>query len=456
MEALFVLLIFEIIFLFASYYITDRDFLSPSTILSLVMTFSTGLAVLYYKNWYAIKKFSWEATFIILSGIFIFIICDMFAKRMARRSRKDAVYINKGRNSIQIQEKKILVIIGMDLIILLFFYKYMTRLVEKYDAMNRYGVSSVTAAYRLLYGHDFVVSAGDRINAVLKYFLYFMQASAYVCLYPFIYKTFIENRKIKKTFIYIIPAACFVAYGLLCASRIDILKLFISGFFMFYVLYLKHRGWSRNNLQIIAKKGIKIVFYIFIAFFALSIVVGRSAIGDSIIGSFIMHLAGYAGASIMLFSDFMLNPLRTIIPGEECFTNLYLFLRKFGIANINHTAHLEYRHLTAGITGNVYTFFRSPIADFGVGGMLFFTATVAFFFSIYYYKYIKFARFKNKDRFSKHLIIYSMLFQWLVFASINQMSSEFVSVAFVIKIVMTVIIYEFLFHVKFVSGNVKN
>ena len=442
MTALFVLFALEILVLILALFINKNDFLSPSVIVSMVLTFTIGLAVSYYQNWYTIKNFSWLACAIIVTGTLIFVLFDFIAIHTTTHKKRN-IYFNKGRERLDINNKRIIIICLIDFLVLFLFYRYNASIVKQYNAMATYGASTASAAFRALYGHDTVVSAEDQMSSIMRYSLYFLQATAYVFILPFVYNVFIVKKGLVKNLKYLIPPCIYITYGFLCGSRIDVIKIAISGFFIFYILFLKNGGWSDRNVRKIAIKGFKIAGVLFVSFFFLSVLIGRSALDGSIVGSFFAHLAGYAGAPIVLFSQFVLDPISSSVAGEECFTNLFSFLNRFGLSDLVRTGHLEYRRLTAGITGNVYTFFRSPIADFGIVGMYIFTIAVALFFSTYYCKRVKYANYKNKDKFEKNLIIYSMLFQWIAFTSINQMSSEFVSIAYIIKFILVVIVYDF-------------
>lgn len=443
MTALFVLFILEIFVFLLALFINKIDLLSPSVVVCMVFVFTIGLAVFYHENWYAVKSFSWIACLIIVSGSLIFVLVDYVVLHFIVKNKTQRLYLNKGRDLFDINNHKIIIICIIDSVILFMFYRFRLHIVSLYNAMSAYGTATDAAAYRALYGHDTVVADEDQMSFFLRYSLYFMQATAYVFILPFVYNVLIKKNKFINNMKYLVPPVLFCIYSFMCGSRIDLLKLVISGFFMFYVLFLKNVGWTRKNIRQLAVKGSKIATLILVLFFFLSSLIGRSALDGSVFDSFIAHLAGYAGAPVIFFSQFILDPITSNVVGEECFTNFFSFLHRWGLSDLVRTGHLEYRHLTGGIIGNVYTFFRSPIADYGIIGMYIFTTFVSIFFSVYYYRKIKYANYLKKDRFCKNLVIYSVFFQWISFASINQLSSTFVSISFLIIILFVLIIYDF-------------
>ena len=453
MTALYFLCFFQVFLLFVVLNIGDKDILKPSSVIVVVFTISTTIALLYHKKWTAISNYSWFSAFLIASGNCTFIIVDALIYKCLNSKMK--IYNNMGRINTQICFPKMLTIILLDLVILISFYRYMKNVVELYDATERFGTLSISSAYRELYGHNNIVSASDQMKALLRYGIYFLQACAYVCIYPFVSIFFIEKRGFLKALPYIVPISLFLIYGFLCGSRIDLIKVFISAFFIFCVLYMKKKGWKEKNVKNILKNGVRILLFTFVLFFVSSISVGRSAIGKSLTGSFFQHIAGYVGAGIVHFDQFVQEPVNVKVPGEESFTSLYIFLHRHGFINVNRTSHLEYRHLSGGIVGNIYTFFRKPLSDFGLIGMYVFTIIVSLFLGIFYYRYIKFAKYKSKDRFAVCLIIFSILFQWVALASINQLSSEIVCPAFLIKIILIIVVYIFAYNFEFKKMKLK-
>lgn len=441
MEALYILGLGELVLLFIAYKLSDKDLLNPSTTFTLMLSVAIILAILYHSNWKAVTTYNWGACFIILSGSTIIIAVDHFQEKL--KKRKSVLYYNSGRKFIKIPNLNFLVIICIDLVIVALFYRFASELVEKYNAMDLYGVTSVSSAYRSLYGHDTIVKEADQMKSFLRYGIYILQMSAYVYLYPFVNNVFIVGCSVRKNIKYLLPSLLFLLYGIMCGSRADMIKISISGFTMFYILYMKNRGWKISNLKKIFKIGIKIALLILVLFFLMSVLVGRSAIGAKILDSFVMQIAGYFGAPIVHFSQYMYEPVNSAVRGEECFTSLFIFLHNHGLSGVVRTSHLEYRRLTGGITGNVYTFFRRPLSDFGILGMYIFIVLVIWFISRLYYCNIKYAQYKSRDKFGIFVIIYSILFQWIVYAPIDQISGEFVAVSFVIKLILLVIIYIF-------------
>ena len=90
--------------------------------------------------------------------------------------------------------------------------------------------------------------------------------------------------------------------------------------------------------------------------------------------------------------------------------------------------------------GNVYTFFRRPLHDFGFGGMLLFTVLVAWLFAWIYYGKIKWRDTKATPYW---IMLYGYLFYWIVMMSIDQYGHSYLSVTTVLQIALMFLWYNF-------------
>lgn len=424
------------------------DILNPSTVFIGVFWFSSVIATLYFHNWTAVSKINPLILAYILLGCIVFLIIDSLCDNASNHSK---LYINAGRY-VSVSRTGIILLILIDLIVVLAFYRYGRALVGKYGLGSE---GSINAAYRSIYGHSDVVIADDRMNPLLRYGTYFLQSSAYVCLFAFIDNVIIYKNKKKQNISLLIPIILFLTYAVLCGTRGDFLKIAISGFAVYYILFLKNGGWKNRNVEKVIKVGIRVLIGVLVLFFMLSIAVGRSAVNGSLLQSFILQISGYAGAPIVHFSQYLYNQTEAITPGEESFYSLFLTLKSRGIGSLNSVKNLEYVRLRGGIYGNVYTFFRRPLHDFGSIGVFVFLIVVAYFICTYYYKYIKYAKYSGKDKFNILLIIYSMIFQSIAYASIDQMSGEFVSLTFLFRIIFAIVIYLCLFCINYKRMKMK-
>lgn len=444
MTPLYLLLILEIVILNISLLLCGKDILNPANVFVFVFTFSIVIATMFVNNWKLVNTYHWEAMGIILSGSLLFVMVDFWVREGVKG--KKFLYYNKGRDELYISNYKILLINALDLFILLLAYRYIKGIVGAYGS-GASSFGSLGSTFRSVYGHSNEVSASDQMSSFLRYAIYLLQSSAYVTLYPFVNNVFIKKDGFRRNILYLLPSIIFVVYGILCGSRGDMLKIVISGFAIFYILFLKNNGWKNKNIGGIIRRGIKTIVAALLAFFGMSILVGRSAVGNStVLNSLFMQIAGYAGAPIVHFSQYFDKPVSTITPGEECFTNLYEFLQSHGFSGINAVKHLEYNRLVGGIYGNVYTFFRRPLHDFGIVGMYVYLLLFAVFICAFYYRFIKYANYRSKDLFGILLIIYSNLFQWVAYASIDQISGEFISPSFLFRVFAIILIYLFLYN----------
>ena len=160
------------------------------------------------------------------------------------------------------------------------------------------------------------------------------------------------------------------------------------------------------------------------------------------------------GYPIYLFDWYVKNPTDPIGFGEESLIGLRVFLRRLlGTDMVIRNPNLEEHYANGYFLGNVYTFFRRPLHDFGFIGMLIFTVLVALFFSWLYYGKIKWkSRSIKTDCWS---LIYGFLFFWIVYSSIVQYSMNIISLDVLMTLVMIVIGYRLLSGLKVTSLGIK-
>ena len=160
------------------------------------------------------------------------------------------------------------------------------------------------------------------------------------------------------------------------------------------------------------------------------------------------------GYPIYLFDLYVKNPSTPVVFGEESLIGVNTFLSKyFGMDVFVRNVNLEFRYKNGYYLGNVYTFFRRPLHDFGFFGMLIFTALVALLFSWIYYGKIKWkSRTVSTDCWS---IVYGYLFYWVVASSIVQYSQTYISLNVLILILIMVVGYHLLNGIVISSSGLK-
>ena len=159
---------------------------------------------------------------------------------------------------------------------------------------------------------------------------------------------------------------------------------------------------------------------------------GAGGAGNPVSYTHLDYISLYIGGSIQHFNQYIMDPgPSNKIWGQECFPNVYSFLWDIGIKLYKGNVYLDFRQLNNETRGNVYTFFRRPLQDFGLLGMYLFTFLVAVFFAYCYYK--KISNHRASYRCDQRILFYSYCFYEIVMASIEQMCFSYVSIGDVYK-----------------------
>ena len=148
-------------------------------------------------------------------------------------------------------------------------------------------------------------------------------------------------------------------------------------------LFRLSTGWKTVPMGLIVKLIAACV--IFLVLFYLSTNLVRE-FGTS--KNLMDYLTVFLGVPISSFDMFVTDPVSNAsnLIGQETFGRLYNFLSKLGFDFGYVSTALEYRYAGFNASGNVYTFFRRPLSDFGLLGMLLFTVGVVAIFSLLYYR----------------------------------------------------------------------
>ena len=424
MENLYLLIFTLIAYLIITYYATGKDVLSPPIIMILVFIISTCFAAVNGLNWKI--DFSTKSYFLLSSGILSFVIPYIILHNIRIHYPRNVEATEA--HIIHIEKWKIIVTIAIDLVILYLYRREIFRLVGS----SGYSGSNIQWAFRNLTSYEGSESLSGYIRLLTK----FIDASSYIFAFVFINNVIIYKCNLRKNIYMMIPTIIFCIKTILSGGRLDLLKLLA---FCFISLYLQNHnkvGWNKNISIKYIIYGIGILIVVLPGFYYALSLVGRETTR-----SLFVSISTYVGGSIKQFDQYVGAPVeKSPYWGNECFIPILNMLGKYGIINYHRTVHLEYRQL--GITiGNVYTFFRRPLQDFGIMGMYLFTLAVSIFFSIIYLWYIKFT--SNTLYNNVCTIIYSYLLYWIVLSSIEQYSITIISVQTVLTLIVIYMLFKF-------------
>lgn len=406
-----------------------QDLIAPPVVMSVMFLISSVFALVNSKNWNI--EYSGIAYILIISGIIIFSI-----PLMALKSPNFNTEIKIADRLIDIQFWKIALTIIIDLFILYLYRKEIYNLVLS----NGYTGSNIQWFFRNATSYEGELTVRTFIRVLIRV----IDVSAYIFGYTFINNFLIYRHKRPKDILLLVPLLIFISKTLISGGRQDIIKILIAYVIMMYIQQKRKVGWNR----VISHKYIHLGFVGLIAgipaFYYSLFLAGRSTTR-----TLFESVSTYLGGSIQHFNQYIENPLD---PGEvfgsETLVPILNILGEMGLVNYRSTIHLEFR--TLGVTvGNVYTFFRRPLHDFGLVGMYVFVFAVGAFFAIYYLVLRKKQVGFNLDI---HTIIYSYVFYWIFLSSIEQYSFTMISLYTLVFIVLVYFMAIFYWCTDFKRG----
>lgn len=414
---IYVLLLTIILLFFLAYKIFDSNIISPSVVVCIVFIISTIFAVLNVKKWNI--DYSPEAYLVIVLGIITIIMTEAFIKWCAGLHNKG---ISKQTNIsitriIRIEKWKTYLILIFSVIVTVLYYKEVCRVA---NAGSIFGGS-------ILYNYNQVLKKGgelgieESMNPVIIQLSKIIMASAYTYLYAFI-NNMINKDKIKNNIFYLLPVVIYFFQSALSSSRIQFIYLIIYSIIISYILYKQNTNWVGN----ISYKYIKMGFLIILIGLPSFYFLGEHIMGRTTGNTLFQYVSVYAGGSIQHLNQYIQSPPpKSSILGEESFVYLYISLWKFGLTDFHRTVHLEYRYLDDVTHGNVYTFFRRPLQDFGIVGLIILTIIV---FGIYsYVYYFKICNSKQSYRKDKIILLFAYLYYPIALASIDECATDLIS-----------------------------
>lgn len=400
---LFVLLIVIIILCLLAFIFNGRDLFAPSVIICISYIISILCAIVNIKVWRI--NLHTNTFWIITMGTIIFICINIIISYIME-AKNDIYKVKNNLKFIDVQYFKILLVCIFQIIVAFLYFKSVKNISSQYGTFNDF--SSMMTVYRMntSYGTE------EGVSTILNQFVKVSNACAIVFLYVFI-NNIIQKCKQKKNLLNIIPVIIYSIQGILTGGRFSLLILVCTAVIIYNVLWHRKNGWNRQLGLKFLCKGIIILVIVFIGFYFLKSIVGRTSKID-----IITYISSYVGGSIQLFDMYLQDPVpKSNIWGKETFYAINNFLREMGLLNIiEYIPHLEFRASNGIMIGNVYTAYRRYIQDFGVQGMIILQSIFALIYSLFYEKIkIKF----TKKKLDYSLLVYSSISFPLFMHSIN-------------------------------------
>lgn len=426
MNYIFWLYISEIILFIIFFKLSGKDILSPSVMFISVFIISTSFALLNVSKWNI--EYSLEAYIVLITGIGSFALVDIIVKRKYNRSGIYQNLYKLERKAITVDWWKLILVISIDAITLMLVYAEMIRIVKHYGA---YG-NNVIASYKILTSILAIVDQEHAMNFLVAQLVKLVEGWGEIFAFLLILE-WAKTGKIKKI-AYVMPIVSSIFMYILFGNRFALIRLIAYMLCCYYILWHGYRDWDRNLSWQYIRSGIIILAIFLPMFYGLTTVVGRKQTR-----SMFDYISMYAGGSIQHFNQYIQEPpMKDGVLGGESLPTLNNFLYKFGIVDKQSVVHLEFRQLYKGTSGNVYTFFRRLIQDYGYFGMYAITMLISYVFSKYYRKKIIGC---NQDIgvYLIRTVIYSHFFPWIMTASIEQYMFSYISVNNISKCVLIVL-----------------
>ncbi|HEM3681987.1 TPA: oligosaccharide repeat unit polymerase [Streptococcus suis] len=374
---------------------------------------STLFALINAKNWNI--DYELLSTFYILSGIIVFSIPVTIASNNVGAIPEIVSY-----RKLSISTWKIIFAILVDLVIIYLYRKEMYQLA----AQAGYSGQSIQWFIRNSTSYEGSIEFSAKIRLLVR----FVDITAYIFLFTFI-NNFIYNVKRKSNLLLLVPVMLFAYKTVLTGGRLDIMKLMFAAVVQAYILQKAKVGWKKVISGRYVMYGLTGLLVGIPSFYYGLFLVGRTTTR-----SMMESVSTYIGGPIQHFNQFVQNPTSpSRYFGSESLTPILNILGDLGLIDYNETVHLEFRQL--GVTiGNVYTFFRRPLHDFGPVGMYLFVFLVGVLFAYLYYVVIRSKR--RSDLWDMNVMVYSYLFYWIFLSSIEQYSMTIISVFTLIAIIL--------------------
>lgn len=439
-----VLLWGELLLLVGSLAINAGDILAPSVVMTAMFTVSTMVAVLNAALWQI--TYSETTTVVLLLGLGVAFLADALVIFISTLSSSKQKIKNNNTKCTLFglackQKGKIYFFFTLGVIGVALFYLSMvqvagTSITDIWGTLSRYRQIQVGDA-----------SIDDKASVVVVFLNRFLRAGSYVSTFVFFYEKELSDSKKDgvKWNRFLVPTCYLICMCILNSSRGELIKLITFAFAANYIGKCRRSNWQQKNGMSYVVKAIKIFIPFVFSFYGLAIIMNRKP-KEGIFD----YLSSYIGGSIQHINQYICDPSYGLnkIGGNETFAGVQSLLLRLGITNEVSSTHMEFRWLGNVTHGNIYTFFRRPLHDFGLVGMCLFTFAVIFSLSAIYHFVVKKASTAKKRTLGG--IFYCYLLPWLSMSSIDQLSVSYFSIGTFVEILFMYVWYVIMYRTVFV------
>lgn len=436
---IYILVVFFASILVVSFFSFKKDIIHPCIIFNIMFLASTLCALYNIKKWNINIHINTFFTLLIMSLLFN-IISLAVQKYFETSKQKEKGNLRERLNNPVIETKKIKLFIAIifNVLYIIGIIYFVKKIASDFGDFKSYSEALNIFKANTIYKAN--AQLPKIITLSTKLVIGFAYVYMFIGIYNFINSSENKSRKILNLVFYLMPAVLYSISLLLQSSRGTILRLIVSGIVIFIILWYKKYNYKNMiNFKYIFIICISISL-IFIAFYAVSGLIGRNTLNNNIIE----YLTMYGGGSIQLFDIYLQEPHKNDeIIGRETFWGTYRFLDDYNIIKLEEkpTGSLEWRKSNGYSIGNVYTAYRRWIQDFGFVGGAIVLVVVCIFYNSYYniLKYFK----KEDDLFNISLIFFAYMYYHLILISIDCRIFDEIIPASLSQFIVAIVVYYY-------------
>ena len=439
MNQIAILLVGIFILFLVSLLTSKSDFFNPSFIVCTIFLICTLFALYAVTSWNINDSiFTPYGTVLILTGIIVFIVGDKLGRRLAP---KESIMTPVGNtySPFSVSNGKMTIILSFSVFTIAVYIYYVYRYVRANGYNGGFELGSIGDYYHQL---TFAEAKQGNIPGFIKILYEFANAVIYIYMYIFLYNIILCKTKFKDNILFLIPVICYLPRVIVTSSRTNLIRLAGSTVLLIYIFMNRRSGWKNRKRNF--KKILRISVISFVSVLVLFyLAVSNGWIGRSTEKTFFDAITVYLGAPIIHFYQFLSDPPADVMYfGQETFHGLNQIFVRLGLRDTYYSVQLELRRIGYIERGNVYTFFRRPLHDFGPFGMYLVTIITGFIYSYVYYG--KLYRHRMTYKRERVLIIYGYWFYVIYLLPIMNNYCNYISVTMGYFLVGIYFIYTYL------------
>ena len=427
-------------FVFLNYELGKHDYLYPPFLYSFAYFFFTTICAIGARHYSVVL--SAETLIVIMLGIttftFFFLIFSHFEKRTGKRELE----------YIDLRNSSCIILIILQLISIFSFVRYLKNIAATYSAagythLAATNLSGMIKLYDTLTKFWKTIFSQLSVPIPMEYRLTnpICSAAEYMLLYIGI-NNYILTRKINK--LHVIVYIVMIVRIFLNGSTIPLLRVATFAMVIYYVLQYR-RGHVRKGSYKLLGRIILASFGLFFIMIAALFVMGRAS-GSVDLGNALFTYAGAPIANLNIFINryekYFLSGVPEKLFGAQTFGKLYAYMGKLLSINVRIDSFSQFETSGKFEIGNVYTMFASVLYDFGIIGVIFIEAIMAFYYGLNYYKIMNNSHY---EPFDYRLFIYAYLINDIIMSAFSNRFFETVCDAPFIKLLVMSLAIRYLY-----------